>query len=183
MKKKLQTGWGSNRAWEQCYTWMMENRHRLKGYALLQADEETDVELLVDSVVTRVCEAVLAGRVGAEEAQLLPYTLRALRNMAETMRGRDWRGRAVESAYGRSLEGEEKGREAAAEAEQALQRAVLSLPQAEWEPVYLRIWQKKTYREMAEELQMAESTVRGHYAAALRHIKILMNEATDNDEH
>ena len=63
----------------------------------------------------------------------------------------------------------------------ALQRAVLSLPQAQLTVVELKIWQKKTFKEISTILQEPESTVRSRYLAALQQIKSILNEAHEDE--
>ncbi len=179
MRNKRQGLTEREQVWRVCYTWMLENRHRLKSYALLQADGETDAELLVDRVAERVCEAVLAGRVSAEESALLPYTLRAIHNMAESMRKKNLRRREAEWNY-------QKNQDTASTIEQesehtALQQAVLSLPQTHLTVVELRIWQKKSFKEISTILQEPESTVRSRYLAALQQIKSILNEEHEDE--
>ena len=41
MRSKQQSATEREQVWRVCYTWMLENRHRLKSYALIQADGET----------------------------------------------------------------------------------------------------------------------------------------------
>ena len=179
MRSKQQSATEREQVWRVCYTWMLENRHRLKSYALLQADGETDVELLVDRVVERVCEAVLSGRVSAEESALLPYTLRSIHNMAETMRKTNLRRKDAERSYHTNQDTtamDEKEAEYT-----ALQRAVLSLPQAQLTVVELKIWQKNTFKEISTILQEPESTVRSRYLAALQQIKSILNEAHEDE--
>jgi len=63
----------------------------------------------------------------------------------------------------------------------ALQRAVLSLPQAQLTVVELKIWQKNTFKEISTILQEPESTVRSRYLAALQQIKSILNEAHEDE--
>ena len=63
----------------------------------------------------------------------------------------------------------------------ALQRAVLSLPQAQLSVVELKIWQKNTFKEISTILQEPESTVRSRYLAALQQIKSILNEAHEDE--
>ena len=159
----------------ECEAWFCAVRHRLLAYARQQADDMTDVELLLAEVTQRVTEAFCSERVDGEG--LLPYTLKALKHAATRARVKHARRLDAESRYCR----EESERLSTTPGDdgrlQELRRLVRALPEEEAAVVLLRIWDERSFADMARELGIPESTVRRRYAAALDRIRIRMNQS------
>ncbi len=155
--------------------WFLTMQHRLLVYARQQADDVTDVELLLVEVMSRVTAAYCAGRV--ERDGLLPYVLRSLRNAAVQARGRNARRREVESVYSREEEERQREDAAAGDRMHALAQLVQQLPEEEAMVLTLRIWDERSFADVARELGLPESTARRRYAAALERIRTMMNQS------
>lgn len=155
--------------------WFLSMQHRLLVYARQQADDVTDVELLLSEVMSRVAAAYCTGRL--EKDGLLPYALRSLRNAAMQTRGRNMRRREVESTFGREEQERRREDDAADERMQQLAQLVQQLPEEEAMVVTLRIWDERSFADIARELGVPESTVRRRYASALERIKTRMNQS------
>ncbi|MBQ8517132.1 MAG: sigma-70 family RNA polymerase sigma factor [Akkermansia sp.] len=155
--------------------WFLSMQHRLLAYARQQSDDVTDVELLLAEVMSRVTAAYCAGRV--EKEGVLPYALRSLRNAAMQARSRNMRRREVESVYSREEQERQRGDAAAGDLMHELAQLVHQLPEEEAHVLTLRIWDERSFADVARELGLPESTVRRRYAAALERIRTIMNQS------
>lgn len=173
-------GWkqkAEHEARETCRLWFRAAMHRLLAYARLQVDADTDVEMLLCGVITRVADAVAEGRVPAQEEDLLRYSMRAIWHDALRLRERNAHRREAEKQYvaHRTPEPTEPHPcMAAADAEmraRRLRQAVQLLPAEQAELVNLRIWQELSFAEIARRSRTPESTIRSRYAVALRTVK------------
>ena len=151
--------------------------HRLLAYARLQADEDTDVEVLLSGVIERVAEAVAQGRVPAEEEDLLRYSMRSIRHDAiRASRRNSHRREAEQQFYAAGVPTPAAEHpcmvesDAAARA-QLLRRAIRLLPAEHAELIHLHIWQELSIAEIARRLGTPESTIRSRYTVALRTMK------------
>lgn len=164
-------------AQETCRLWFRAVMHRLLAYARLQVDADTDVEMLLSGVITRVADAVAAGRVPAQEEDLLRYSMRAIWHDALRLRERNAHRREAEHQYFTQRIAEPAEPHpcmAAADAElraRLLRKAVQLLPAEQAELVNLRIWQELSFAEIARRCRTPESTIRSRYAVALRTVK------------
>ncbi len=151
--------------------------HRLLAYARIQADADTDVEVLLSGVIERVAVAVAQGRVPAEEEDLLRYSMSSIRHEAIRAGRRNSNRRAAEQLYfaeGGPTPAEEHPRMVSADAEnraRQLRRAVQLLPAEQAELVMLHIWENLSIAEIARRLGTPESTIRSRYIVALRTMK------------
>lgn len=157
----------------ECTEWFSVHLVQLLTYARQQADTATDVELLVCTVAGNVCRAVCEGRVSM--AEVLPYTLRSIFNAAARLREQNARRYHTEQDYGSQLiplpvhpavadEGPD-------DTQLQLRRAVQELPEELAIIITLRIWDERTFPDIAAQLRLPESTVRSRYTVALRKIK------------
>lgn len=160
---------------QECEAWFRATRHRLLAYARQQADDMTDVELLLAEVMQRVTVAFCSERVDAEG--LMPYTLTTLRNAAWRARMKHARRRDAESRYCREAAERMSAAPGDAGRLQELRQLVRALPEEEAMVVTLRIWDERSFADIARELGVPESTVRRRYASALERIKTRMNQS------
>lgn len=159
---------------EKCRAWFRVSMHRLLAYARLQADGDTDVEVLLSGVIERVAEAVAQGRLPAEEEDLLRYSMRAIRHDAIRAGRRNNNRREAELQYvadAAVAEHPRMGEADAAARAQHLRRAVQQLPAELAELVALHIWGELSIAEIARRLRAPESTIRSRYIVALRTMK------------
>ena len=176
--------WKSNaedEARQKCRAWFRASMHRLLAYARLQADDDTDVEVLLSGVIERVAEAVAQGRLPAEEEDLLRYSMRSIRHDAIRTGRRNNHRREAEQQY--FAEGAHtpvaehpcvRGADAADRA-QHLRRAIRQLPAAQAELINLHIWEDMTLAEIARRQNTPESTIRSRYIVALRTMKSFLS--------
>lgn len=164
-------------AQETCRLWFRAAMHRLLAYARLQVDADTDVEMLLSGVMTRVAEAVAEGRVPAQEEDLLRYSMRAIWHDALRLRERNAHRREAEKQFSDRHAPEPTEPHPCMAAEDArvrasrLRQAVQLLPAEQAELVNLHIWQELSFAEIARRWSLPESTLRSRYAVALRTVK------------
>lgn len=158
---------------QKCAEWFSAHQLQLLTYAQQQADAATDVELLVCTVAGNVCRAVCEGRVSMDD--ILPYTLRSIFNAAARLREQNARRYHTEQCYGGQLTPQPMHPAAAEEGPDDMHlqlcRAVQELPEELAIIITLRIWDDRTFPDIAAQLRLPESTVRSRYTAALRKIK------------
>ena len=169
-------------AQETCRLWFRAAMHRLLAYARLQVDADTDVEMLLSGVMTRVAEAVAEGRVPAQEEDLLRYSMRSIWHDALRMRERNKNRREAEIHYtaGHGATPTEQhphatGADAATQAS-LLRRALRELPEEQAELITLHIWEELSIAEIARRCNIAESTIRSRYTVALRAVKAKLKQ-------
>ena len=161
---------------EKCRVCFRMLMHRLLAYARLQVDAETDVEMLLSGVMQRVAEAAAQGRVPATEADLLPYTMRAIWHDALRVGQRNLARREAERRYAEDDATAAESHPHLQQVEHAeradrLREALRHLSPEQAEPVMLHIWEELSFAEIARRLALPESTVRSRYLVALRAMK------------
>ena len=166
---------------EKCRAWFRASMHRLLAYARLQADDDTDVEVLLSGVIERVAEAVAQGRLPAEEEDMLRYSMRSIRHDAIRANRRNSHRREAEQQYFAeggptpSAEHPYMSRADAAARARHLRRAVRQLPAEQAELINLHIWEDLSLAEVARRLSTPESTIRSRYIVALRTMKSFLS--------
>lgn len=168
---------------EQCRVCLRALMHRLLAYARLQADADTDVEVLLSGVIERVVQAAAQGRVPVQEEDILRYCFSSIRHEAMRQRQRNVNRRMAESLYG-GQDGvaptEHHPRMENADAQlraKLLRNAVRQLPPEQAELILLHIWQEISIAEIARRCSTPESTIRSRYTAALRAVKLNLNHS------
>ena len=170
---------------QPCEEWFLAHRHRLFAYARQQVDCMTDVELLLHDTARRVARAFSEGRVPF--CDLMPYTLRSLKNAALDMRVANAHRLEAERRYGHE-EGS-SSTPAAIDSPRGiedehliLRRAVQQLPSELADVVTLRFWGEHSFAEIAAQLNLSEATARRRYETALLTIRITLTEQTHEPE-
>ena len=172
----------TDKAREKCRAWFRASMHRLLAYTRLQVDEETDVEMLLSGVIERVTQAVVDGRVPAEEVDLLRYSMRAIWHDALRLRERNNHRHIAEKHFAtdRTSDAQEQhprahAKDAATQAKQ-LRQALRELPEEQAELISLHIWEELSLAEIARRCHTAESTIRSRYTVALRAMKAKLKQ-------
>ena len=172
----------TDKAREKCRAWFRASMHRLLAYTRLQVDEDTDVEMLLSGVIERVTQAVVDGRVPAEEEDLLRYSMRAIWHDALRLRERNSHRREAEKHFAtdRAAHAQEQhprahAEDAATQAKQ-LRQALRELPEEQAELISLHIWEELSFSEIARRCNTAESTIRSRYTVALRAVKAKLKQ-------
>ncbi len=162
-----------NQLLRQCEEWFSVHQHRLLGYARQQADDTTDVELLLVDVMKEVTRIFCKGTL--QESAMLPYSMRCIHNAAVTMRRKNIRRREAERKYSDeefhlnpSLE---SGQDEADDTILKLRRAVQELPEELHVVVTLKIWDELSFAQISERLGIPKTTVQRRYLAAIAHMR------------
>ncbi len=153
---------------QQFYEWATAHWPRLYGCAEKNADEQTDVDLLLADTLRKVAR-VFCSRPMAEEL-LIRYTMRSLRNGARQAHRRNCLRAEAETRYGAEEEQHRQGTESAvarSELLTAMLEALQRMPEESANLLKLKQWEQLTFADMAERLGMSETTVRRRYEAAL----------------
>jgi RNA polymerase sigma-70 factor (ECF subfamily) len=107
------------------------------------------------------------------------YCLRSFRNRALNYRRSLWR-RLMRELESRSWFEESPGE---SETERAAMRCLAELPVEQREVIVLKVWQRRTFEEIAELLEISPNTIAGRYRYGLRKIRLrLEGELYERDE-
>ncbi len=151
--------------------WLSAHRHRLLAFARLHADAQTDVDLLLTDTLRKVARVYCRRRMNDE--LMLRYAMRCLRNAARDAHRSNLRRRKLESRYS-----EEQQQAAAPTAQKelhaALREVLRELPEPYGRVIAMKMWQQMTFVAIAQQLGVAESTVRRYYESAIELVRIRM---------
>ncbi len=155
-------------------TWLRGAHAQLLRYARVFADAEHEAESILSDALAGVMPAFYAGRV--EEAALLPYMLRAIKNAAFKENRQKERRHTREQHYElpeTSCEHEILG--AVLSDERALIEAALSrLPEKYARILRLVFWDGLSLADISRLHELPKSTVRYRYERALAQLKPLL---------
>ena len=158
---------------QQCEDWFLAHRKRLLAYARQQADSTTDVELLLTDTMKRVFKVFCQG--GLPEGDLLPYSMRCIRNAAQAARAQNIRRIEAERCFcdeeTRLASLKEDSPTEGAATLSALRRAVRELPEGLHAVLTLKLWGGLSFEQVARQLGLPKSTVQRRYAAALNRMR------------
>ncbi len=152
----------------QFYEWATAHWPRLYGCAEKNADEQTDVDLLLADTLRKVAR-VFCSRPMPEEL-LIRYTMRSLRNAARQAHRRNRLRLDAETRYGAEEERRRRGAETASARSElltAMLEALQQMPEESAHLLKLKQWEQLTFSDIADRLGMSETTVRRRYEAAL----------------
>ncbi len=160
----------------QCDEWLVAHRHRLLSCARQHADAMTDVDLLLADTLRRVARVFCSRRMSEE--LMIRYTMRSIRNAARDARRRNMARYRAEEHYRQ----EEILRRQQAESptgqnelHAALREALSQLSEPYAGVLKMRLWQRMTFADIAQQLNVAESTVRRYYEAAIELVRKRMS--------
>ncbi len=154
---------------QQCEEWFSVHQHRLLAYARQQADEATDVELLLMDVMREVTRIFCRGTL--PESAMLPYSMRCIHNAAATLRKKNIRRREAERKYSdeelRQAQILDHQQDEADDTILKLRRAVQELPEELYVVVTLRMWDELSFAQISTRLGIPKTTVQRRYLAAI----------------
>ncbi len=156
----------------QCDEWIVAHRHRLLSCARQHADDMTDVDLLLADTLRRVARVFCSRRMSEE--LMIRYTMRSLRNAARDAHRRNMARHRAEEHYRQ----EEMLRRQQVESptgqnelHAALREVLTQLPEPYAGVLKMKLWQRMTFADIAQQLNVAESTVRRYYEAAIELVR------------
>ncbi len=156
----------------QCDEWIVANRHRLLACARKNADAMTDVDLLLTDTLRKVARVFCRRRMSEE--LLIRYTMRSLRNAAREAHRRNMLRYKAESQYGRD-EWQHQQRSTTPtgqdERHAALREVLRQLPEPYGAVLTMKMWQRMTFADIAQQLGVAESTARRYYESAIELVR------------
>ncbi len=165
MRHAPQTG-DSSLLIRQFDEWIVAHRHRLLACARSHADALTDVDLLLTDTLRRVARVYCRRRM--EEEVMVRYTMRCLRNAARDAHRSNQRRREAETHFGQETTTAPSG---ANERLDALREVLRELPEPYASVLRMKMWQRMTFADIAQQLGVAESTVRRYYEFAIELVR------------
>lgn len=155
-------------------------RPRLLGYFRAHSFRPEDSEDLVQKTLARVFQGI--GRLEAEE-KFLPWLFAIARNVRRTAAERPETRLSIKSLEtareipdpNSAVSSEEEKIEG--ERQQALEKAIESLPTRQRQCLALQIREELSYEEIAETLRLSVHTVRNHLAAARESLRRQLRQA------
>ena len=159
---------------QKCREWFFASRHSLLAYARQQVDDITDVELLISDVTRKVTEAIISGRVPI--ADITPYTLRSLFNKASELRKKNAKRLDTERQYAEEesihTRLSQNDSPTKLEDQHVLARNYIrNLSDDIASVVTLRFWGELTFSEIANKLNIPETSVRRKYEKGIQQLK------------
>ncbi len=152
--------------------WIVAHRHRLLACARSHADALTDVDLLLTDTLRRVARVYCRRRM--EEEVMVRYTMRCLRNAARDAHRSNQRRREAETHFGQEeTQRLERGASLAGVDARldALREVLRDLPEPYAGVLRMKMWQRMTFADIAQQLGVAESTVRRYYESAIELVR------------
>ncbi len=160
----------------QCDEWIVAHRHRLLACARQHADAHTDVDLLLTDTLKKVARVFCRRRMSEE--LMVRYTMRSLRNGAREAHRRNLLRSRAENQYGQEEMEHKQQTEnpMGQDARHAALREILhQLPEPYAAVLTMKLWQRMTFVDIAEQLGVAESSARRYYETAIELVRKRMS--------
>ncbi len=156
----------------QCDEWIVAHRHRLLACARQHADALTDVDLLLTDTLRKVARVFCRRRMSEE--LMVRYTMRSLRNAAREAHRRNMLRNKAETQFGHEEMQHRRQTESPTgqnERLAALREVLQQLPEPYGAVLTMKIWQRMSFADIAQQLGVAESTVRRYYESAIELVR------------
>ncbi len=147
----------------QCDKWLTLHWRRLLACARKNADERTDADMLLTDTVRRVARVFC--RRPMDEELLIRYTLRSIRRAAQKARRHNLVRSHAEEQYRRDEE--QRRGSVGHELQRELRDLLQSLPEPFGSVLHLRLWERRSFADLAEHLGTSESSARRLYETAI----------------
>ncbi len=158
--------------------WVAAHWHRLLACAAKNADERTDVSLLLTDTLKKVA-GVFCNRSMSEEL-LIRYTMRCLRNAARQVHHRNLLRSDAETRYGeRESLYNRQSPHGQSELHATLLDVLQQMPEPHGSIVKMRLWEELPFADIAKSLGLHERTTRRYYEAAIT----MLRTRTEQQSH
>ena len=162
---------------ELCETWALLNQAHLVSYARACVGDFVDAELVTSKAMHSVMEAFYAGQVPQEK--LMPYARKAIRNYATNLYIKEKNRLEAENTFTHTelIENRDaSAHRAISPEEHDLHMALRQLPDDIAGIIILHIWEKHSFTDIANLLDISKSTVRRKYQQGIETIKSQLSE-------